>query len=339
MLTLNEFTDDPLTNFDVYLGPIGPVNTSLYRSVAPDKSGPDNGHSNRFVAEPLRPEPFDERLHPVRSDYPSTKPHIIVVISMPPAETIIRTMQECFAEAQYQATTTLHSIPTNVSDAAVVGSQAEGWFDSNNAIESSDHVYIAETSNAGPSSAAPQTSTNENDLGDTHASAEQDPNNALDPALVSQIGETQNQHNVDDITAALAAHASDPGFSLSQIDDHNFLDPALNNSASIDLGAYQDYPGPGQDASASASTLESDAHPTAVATETMSSPPDPELRRPAQGAKKVEMVPLPIVLVRLSDGVGFSVGRNVVAERVDSRGPGEKPRWGESSGIGILSMY
>jgi hypothetical protein len=125
---------------------------------------------------------------------------------MPPAEKIIRAMQECFAEAQYQPTSSLQ-----VADEGATG--AEGWLTANDpgtsAREDADPASL-------PS--APQ--------GDADGL-----NLSLDPAL----GEPSStpHHDVDDITAALAAHAADPAFSLSQM-DHTFLpsdlDPSLEQT-------------------------------------------------------------------------------------------------------------
>jgi hypothetical protein len=296
ILTLNEdffhTGTDPASDCKIYLGPIGPINISLYRSVTPEKAGADNGHSLHFEAEPYDINSRDhlQNHQHIRSDYPGYKPHIIVAINMPPAEKIIRAMQECFAEAQYQPTSSLQ-----VADEGATG--AEGWLTANDPGTSA-----REDAEPASLSSAPQ--ADEGGL-----------NLSLDPAL----GEPSNtpHHDVDDITAALAAHAADPAFSLSQM-DHTFLpsdlDPSLEQTEI------------NEDANAGPSSGNIQAHaevPDAV--------PDLQLSRPEQDVKQVEMVPLPVVIVRTVDGVGFTVGRNVVAERVDSRGPGEKPKWGKST--------
>jgi hypothetical protein len=208
---------------------------------------------------------------------------------MPPAEKIIRAMQECFAEAQYQPTSSLQ-----VTDEGATG--AEGWLTANDPGTSARE-------DADPNSlpSAPQADEGSMNL-------------SLDPAL----GEPSNtpHHDVDDITAALAAHAADPAFSLSQM-DHAFLpsdlDPSLEQTEITEA----------QEAGPSSENIQ----PQAEVPDTV---PDLQLSRPEQDVKQVEMVPLPVVIVRTVDGVGFTVGRNVVAERVDSRGPGEKPKWGMS---------
>jgi len=208
---------------------------------------------------------------------------------MPPAEKIIRAMQECFAEAQYQPSSSLQ-----VTEEGATG--AEGWLTANDA-------GTGAREDAEPASLP------------SGAHGDGGINLSLDPAL----GEPSNtpHHDVDDITAALAAHAADPAFSLSQM-DHSFLpsdlDPSLEQTETT------------EDTQAG---LSSENVPPQ--TEVPDTVPDLQLSRPEQDVKQVEMVPLPVVIVRTVDGVGFTVGRNVVAERVDSRGPGEKPKWGMST--------
>jgi len=209
---------------------------------------------------------------------------------MPPAEKIIRAMQECFAEAQYQPTSSIQ-----VADEGATG--ADGWLTAND----------------------PGTSTREDAEPASLSSAPQADSGSLNLSLDPALSEPSNtpHHDVDDITAALAAHAADPGFSLSQM-DHTFLpsdlDPALEEAESTEA----------QEAGPSSENIQ----PQAEVPDTV---PDLQLSRPEQDVKQVEMVPLPVVIARTVDGVGFTVGRNVVAERVDSRGPGEKPKWGMST--------
>lgn len=202
-------------------------------------------------------------------------------------------MQECFAEAQYQ--------PSSSLQATEEGTGAEGWLTAND----------------------PGTTTREDAESTSLPSAAQGEADELNLSLDPALGETSNtqHHDVDDITAALAAHAADPAFSLSQMDDtflHSELDPALEQAeiSAEDLQAGQ------------SSTMN---HQPQAEQDTSQTVPDLQLSRPVQDVKQqVEMVPLPVVIVRTVDGVGFTVGRNVVAERVDSRGPGEKARWGMS---------
>jgi len=209
---------------------------------------------------------------------------------MPPAEKIIRAMQECFAEAQYQPAS---SLQTGGEEGAT---GAEGWLTANDPSTSARE-------DAEPASLPSGTE------------ADGGLNLSLDPAL-SEPSNTPH-HDVDDITAALAAHAADPAFSLSQM-DHSFLpsdlDPSMEQTAITEA----------QEAGPSLENIP----PQAEVPDTV---PDLHLSRPEQDVKQVEMVPLPVVIVRTVDGVGFTVGRNVVAERVDSRGPGEKPKWGMST--------
>ena len=209
---------------------------------------------------------------------------------MPPAEKIIRAMQECFAEAQYQPTSSLQA-----ADEGATG--AEGWLTAND----------------------PSTSTREDAEPASLSSASQADEGGLDLSLDPALGEPSNapHHDVDDITAALAAHAADPAFSLSQM-DHSFLPSDLDPSLEQTEITEDTQAGPSSE----------NVPPQTEVPDTV---PDLQLSRPEQDVKQVEMVPLPVVIVRTVDGVGFTVGRNVVAERVDSRGPGEKPKWGMST--------
>jgi len=283
--------NDPTSDFKIYLGPIGPISTSLYRSVAPDKAGPDNGHSSHFEAEPYDSNISVMHQH-IRSDYPGYKSHIILAINMPPAEKIIRAMQECFAEAQYQPTSSFQAVEE-------AGTGTEGWLTANEA-ENSNHSEIEQV----PGTSASQLAAEDLSL-------------SLDQTM--RDAPSAPHHDVDDITAALAAHAADPAFSLSQM-DHTFLpsdlDPSLEAAEISAEDLQAENVGPSDKLQPPLSTTES--------------VPQLQLSRPEQDTKQVEMVPLPVVIVRTTDGVGFTVGRNVVAERVDSRGPGEKPRWGMS---------
>jgi hypothetical protein len=209
---------------------------------------------------------------------------------MPPAEKIIRAMQECFAEAQYQPTSSLQ-----VTDEGANG--AEGWLTANDPGASARE-------DAEPASLSNAPQADEGSL-----------NLSLDPAL-NEPSNTPH-HDVNDITAALAAHAADPAFSLSQM-DHTFLPSDLDPSLEQTEMTQETQAGQSSD----------NIQPQAEVPDTV---PDLQLSRPEQDVKQVEMVPLPVVIVRTVDGVGFTVGRNVVAERVDSRGPGEKPKWGMST--------
>jgi hypothetical protein len=244
-------------------------------------------------------------MRPARSDYPGNKPHIIVVVNMPPAPKIIRAMQECHAEAQYQS----NALHPTLADATT---GTEGWLTANEiAIDTGDNAHDQKM---------PPVENKED------AAQQDEVSISIDPTLRdTTASHTQAQHDVDDITAALAAHASDSAFSLSHI-DHGFLsadfEPTLGET-----GQQEENQNQGADTNLAVETdldpalQPSDSSPVTV--------PDLQLSKSEQGLDQVEMVPLPIVLVRTLDGVGFTVGRNVVAERVDSRGPGEKPRWGK----------
>lgn len=88
--------------------------------------------------------------------------------------------------------------------------------------------------------------------------------------------------------------------------------------------------------------LNTDANvPASSATEakldfaTNEGPPLVILSVPERETKKAELASLPLLLVRRSDGVGFGIGRSVVAERLDQgdgaqvQGGGDGSHWGE----------
>jgi hypothetical protein len=53
-----------------------------------------------------------------------------------------------------------------------------------------------------------------------------------------------------------------------------------------------------------------------------------QVMMPPKDETKSDMIPLPMVLIRKSDGVGFGVGKSIEAVRLN-RGVDEAPRWGE----------
>lgn len=379
-LTLSDFFSlDHLNRsepYQVYLGPLGPLQTSLYRSIAPPKAGSDDGINPHFEAVPysdsLAP---GEMYRSVRSDWPCTIPHVIVVIDMPRAEEIIRTMQECFAEAQYKANSTVQAVSSEVTE-------AEGWLTS--------HDQVGSSAKSQPIQSLDQSQAQNQATDAEHVEQQPLPmNNEQQSQLQSHSSESfmpgtlgqgdlgldqifdpphdqsrdRHRHDVDDITAALS-NAQDTEFALSR-SDYVFLtstlDPALqdpqasttttNESAGGVMAAGE---GPNQkdpetldqhseikvagandnatlqDVNVSAEHLANSSmdtsDPLSLSLQSETTPPSLQLVVPQVENNKIEMVPLPFVLVRKSDGVGFGVGRNVVAERVDSQ---DKPRWGK----------
>ena len=373
-LTLSDFFSlDSLSRsepYQVYLGPLGPLQTSLYRSVAPPKAGSDDGISPHFEAVPYSDTGLasGETYRTVRSDWPCTIPHVIVVIDMPRAEEIIRTMQECFAEAQYKATSTLQALPND-------STEADGWLIHHDQVGGNDpqtsHA-ANETSRdqqADPSSAAAAPNiAAEVQKNEQPYQQRQPEESSFMPETLGQgdIGldqifdpphdQSRDRHDVDDISAALAS-AQDAEFALSQIDDAfltSTLGPTLQDeqttSTNEPTAVAGSNPMQGLETvdqhTISADREEANGNttnetkqpldgsdPVILPSQSQSgiTPPNLELVTPQIENTKVEMVPLPLVLVRQSDGVGFGVGRNVVAERVDSKNGGQdKPRWGES---------
>jgi hypothetical protein len=271
-----------------------------------------------------------------------------VVIDMPRAEEIIRTMQECFAEAQYKATSTLQ-VSSDPSDPT----EADGWLTNH---ETSGSVHPEKSHLNLPQ--VQQTSSEEHAEG--VSAQDQNHQHAHDSFIPGTLGQgdlgldqifdpphdqTRDRHDVDDITAVLS-NAHDTEFALSQIDDAFLtatLDPTLHDpqqSTAVE-STVESQKGPetldqhattrpeGADGSATVPATSTVSHVPAFPTDV--TPPKLHLVAPQSENLKIEMVPLPLVLVRQSDGVGFGVGRNVVAERVDSKtaGNGDKPRWGE----------
>lgn len=329
--------------YDIFLGPLGPLSTATYRSMAPVNAGIDDGIAQHFEAVPYFDVTPDQPVRSVRSEFPCNRPHVIVVIDMPRAEEIIRTMQECYAEAQYQATSTLHTVGSGDP------TEAEGWLTTHDPTSATATAAATTNTNMQQHDLAdqmgqidqPQTET---DISGHTASGNQPFSAAdlgqgdlgLEQMLNASTQQVGDQHDVDDIAAVLAAHASDTDFSLSQIDDAFLtanLDPTLHDSqAPPSDTVIQQVEGATTAISNDEGAIDSGTALTVVnATVNETTVPPLRLSRPQQEDKKVEMVPLPVLLIRKTDGVGFGVGRNVVAERVDSKAPGEKPRWGESS--------
>lgn len=355
-LTMSDFFSNDAfgraQKYEVYLGPIGPLHTTTYRSTAPAESATDtaakvDGDGPQWEAVPYLDDGSQgETQHfSVRSNYPCNLPHVIAVVAMPRAEEIIRTMQECFAEAQYQATSTLHALPGEPTE-------AEGWLPTRDAQASSVAIaddtlpaHAADPDN-GADGTNPPVEPEPPTTGEAAPQAELD----LHQMFQQQEGNTA-QHDMDDITSVLAAQATETDFSLAHLEDQfltSNLDPTLH---ALDTETGPPPPAPeaerdhdlGENATAAAEiAVAPSPHQQAQTTEeaapaeqaTSPSPPPPPppsltLSRPGQESKKIEMVPLPLVIVRQSDGVGFGLGRSVVAERVDSKNAADKPRWGK----------
>ncbi|ORY34107.1 beta-trefoil DNA-binding domain-domain-containing protein [Naematelia encephala] len=85
--------------FEVYLGPIGPLTTSSWRSTAPPQDGLSSGQPPLAVL-------YDERdgemvpNREVRSAFPATTKHVLVVVEMPDAPSILRVMEELATKAR-----------------------------------------------------------------------------------------------------------------------------------------------------------------------------------------------------------------------------------------------
>lgn len=288
----------------------------------------------------------------VRSDWPCDVPHLIVVVDMPGAEDIIRTMQECFAEAQYKSTSTVQAVSTNPS-------QADGWLTGLDEPESAKPPTSHSThqSQLNPSEHNESTPTTRNQH---HSEESFMPETlghgdiGLDQIFDPPHDQSGDRNDVDDITAALSS-AQDTEFALSQIDDAfltSTLDPTLhdaqvstaNHTEPVDISAvdlqkdletFDEHTSKAEKTGESATAQVAGTGPQSVSMANTSdpevTPPSLQLLAPQAKDTKIEMVPLPIVLVRQSDGVGFGIGRSVVAERVDSKEEGQvSARWGQS---------
>ena len=241
-LVLSHFySPDPL---DVYLGPIGPLAVSTWQSIArPQKT---------YSTTEQRATPIDDSAQAgvrVMSAFPSTVPHVIVVVEMPSSEQIMRTMQECVSSIANG-----HG-KTSDSQAGLANHQSPRWPE---APEEHGELTI------------------------------QDP-----PRNAEKSGE------------------ADFDLSILPFDPDMIIDPALQAEGQPGL--------PGEEHTMdSMGSPELDGKPAGLTTEQPSEsfPPPIVLSKPPQNARDHEMMPLPLLLVRRSDGVGYGSGLSVIAERL-----------------------
>lgn len=282
---------------DIHLGPIGPLATRPWRSTAPSRHRFDRVQICEAV-------PFDDHAelsaaNAPLSSFPSSLPHVLVVVQMPSPEQILRTMQECSAQVNpFEAHEDSGGATSRSRDDTSQGAiGVDAWLSGTN-------EGAREPDNS--ASHGPQTVI--------RALAEEQP----DPSPAADMS---------DIATVLGVHAgSDFAFLASPSVDQALVDPALiaepeagGRSGTLSAPPLADVAtgtsGPGADAVTEADNVD------------MSDQPVHLVARQRDGEKS-EMVPLPLVLVRRSDGVGFGVGRSVEAERLNGDVDG-KPQWGE----------
>ena len=289
--------DNPL---DVYLGPIGPLKVSTWRSTAPgDKAATkakallaaipldsDNGENGEAS------NTSESRSKTVYSGFPGTIQHVLVVVDIPQPEMIMQVMKECAAtKAQMnpQASAEDHRGVSGLLDQqagdALTASAAS-------ALEIGDS-WITGAGDLG----ADQSNT----LGD----GMEDDTMAIQKAL-KNAQEAFNQ--------AQAAHGS--SMVDQEIQGMMEIDPTLHDAAQPQ---QQQQDSRIFDTGVTSQQVDD--------SDNQDEPPAFTLEVPPREEKKVEFVPLPFLLIR-SDGVGFGVGRSVVAEKLGG-GDGSDPRWGE----------
>ncbi len=204
------------------------------------------------------------------SAFPSTIPHVIVVVKMPDPEEIIRTMQTCVTAAG----------------------------------RSGDPLQPQQGDAADPPG-APWLETSETSHFDNSDIMTQDAlRNAENAGDVYSMASIQTDAvNLSDIYPALQAEERE-----------------FSRCKSI----AREMSGAEHDQGVQAAIPEMPPPPIAVS-------------KPRKDEKNHDMVPLPLLLIRRSDGVGFGTGRSVEAERLGNEedlGMGST-RWGESRNLSL----
>ncbi|OCF40479.1 hypothetical protein I317_05717 [Kwoniella heveanensis CBS 569] len=114
---------------EVYLGPIGPLDVTTWRSTAPrnlptpaipyhdndDANNASHDHSRGSVVR-TRTGGSGGGLDGVMSSFPADLKHVIVVVHMPDAEEIISAMHSCAVQAHSQAEVTAEASTQNIGD-------------------------------------------------------------------------------------------------------------------------------------------------------------------------------------------------------------------------------
>ncbi|ORX36759.1 hypothetical protein BD324DRAFT_627075 [Kockovaella imperatae] len=252
--------DSPL---DVYLGPIGPLSVTIWRSTAPlERMMLKPGQQHTAVS--LDAEPLTTVQAPL-SDFPGATPHVLVRVEMPDADTIISVMKSCAAAKEPKA--------------PAIEVENDGWpVDETQAIQEA--------------------------LKNAEEAFNQDQN--------------QQQQVVDSIDRVFETEDMpiDPSIMVEQSTDGQ-ADPTLEATEAME-GDNVDQP---QHEMLIDNTELEARNPTSCSTMV-------QLSTPVKEERRTDFVPLPFLLLR-SDGVGFGMGKSVVAERFpDESQSSETARWG-----------
>lgn len=274
----------------VYLGPIGPLRATTWRSQAPKEKYYDPGAL--YPALPYS-EGLDDNNLPIPdgrrvfSNYPNSVPHTIAMVELPPLDEILRVMNE-YSSAQAAAVIDAEDPPPPTApEPAEPGAEDNAWF---GVMGSTGELTIQE---------------------------------ALRNAGKQHSSEAHHHH---DVAAALAGPVEADStlgkvgdeFGIEQLGD-NLIDPALDGpggdaaAAAVTATDVAD----GADVTAAAAAVLSDAQASGGGGGGANSI---AVHRPDRAGKD-SLAALPLLVVR-PDGVGHSIGWSVVAARASAAGAG-----------------
>ncbi|WRT66230.1 uncharacterized protein IL334_003183 [Kwoniella shivajii] len=329
-LTISQFDFPSISNSaeqeqcEIYLGPIGPLYTTLWRSTAP-KDTPT-------LAIPYVPESNQDGR--VFSTYPADKTHAIAQVTMPNAEKILEVMQDLARKVQLRkfetsstavdrgdnhVVTTINDTQVDVNGTTETGQvidqrQEDTWF---------DHSHQAEEDNRS------------NELSITQALEMAPEFNALHDLGpfeddLSSIVNTNTQEHGENHRDRI-----DPS-SVARTGEGDVIDPSLRDYPeyipSIELSDNLQQQEPPQEQEQGQGVGKDNYDTIRLYT--------PEKSNSTPGAKdkdgQNELIPLPFVLVR-NDGMIFEIGKQVVATLIQndqdkgengSEGVREGVKWG-----------
>ncbi|WVQ82218.1 hypothetical protein IAT38_004346 [Cryptococcus sp. DSM 104549] len=332
-LTLSQFyfpspndPDQPPIPLDIYLGPLGPLRYSTWRSTAPP-------NRSEFANRPVPAVPYDDsdpsqkhHQQAVMSSFSADEKHVIVVVRMPGPEEIVKAMQSCVAQAALSRIM-VASKATPGDDAATAAAAAASKQPSE-AAEGSAFVANA------PASEEPWLAHQLSHYTDGPRSGDQEMTEAeRDRQAEMEMAAATLEMEQGDL-AVLSRHlegldsshhgetgSGGEGKAGEQGDLVN-AEPADSTAAAIAAvfspPALNDIP------------VEHEHDP--LQAPEVYDPPRLSLYTPQPLETQSRMVPLPLLLVRKSDGVGFATGRSVVAQKLEGSEPGVNgaagTRWG-----------
>jgi hypothetical protein len=320
---LDEAHSQPL---DVYLGPIGPLRISTWRSTAPKDS---KGDHPAVPFEASSPSVSSDVKSAVYSSFPTSIPHTIVVVDMPNPEDIIRSMQDLYIQAKSA------NAFSQAAAAAVAVPPVE------NVVNSSDPLSNAAAAGGegGDTSPSPWLA----DIGSpghTLVTGELTIQEALQNAANQHTADMGHGFGDDDIILpdqpdfALDSHfatsgAGDPTHTTDTADHDHQIDPslALESSGADAVGGSTLQGGEGTGDVVLSQANVKDEDQKGSQSEVIVTRPLIVLEADQPSSKKTEMARLPLLLIRQKDGVGFGVGKSVEAEKYGEENGA--PRWGE----------